>query len=184
MPYKSLPKLTSSALLDLILIHASITAESTFLTTPHYDRLSQSQAAWREVLKTLEEPAIEGCENTVNQAFAEYEALLNDYFWTLGIISAIEKHLSAGDGSEQQGNTPGSLIAAEGKLKQVCNQFSELMSAENKEKCEDYFMLRKSAVDIVGAYFCRHGMDFVNELLARVGLSNAQNDEEIPGSAI
>ena len=57
MPYKSLPKLTSSALLDLILIHASITAENTFLTTPHYDRLSQSQAAWREVLKTLEEPA-------------------------------------------------------------------------------------------------------------------------------
>ena len=52
------------------------------------------------------EPTIESYENAVNRAFADYEALLKDYFWSLGLISAVEKHLYVGDGSGQQQNTP------------------------------------------------------------------------------
>ena len=74
--------------------------------TPHFDQLSQSRVAWGEVRKALDEPTIESYENAVNRAFADYEALLKDYFWSLGLISAVEKHLYVGDGSGQQQNTP------------------------------------------------------------------------------
>ena len=184
MLHKLPPKITLSAFLDSILIHSSSAAEKKFQATPHFDRLSQSRVAWGEVRKALDEPTIESYENAVNRAFADYEALLKDYFWSLGLINVTENHLSTRGGSEPQQNAPVALIAAEDELKQVCNQFSELLSAENKEKYDDYFRQRKSAVDVVGAYCCRHGMDFMNALLNRVGLNNAQNDNEVSHSAL
>jgi hypothetical protein len=184
MLHKLPPKITLSAFLDSILIHSSSAAEKKFQATPHFDRLSQSRVAWGEVRKVLDEPTIESYENAVNRAFADYEALLKDYFWSLGLISIVEKPLSAGDGSEQQQNTPNAIIAAEDKLKQVYNQFSELLSVESREKFNDYFQQRKSAVDIVGAYCCRNGMDFMNTLLTQVGLNNEQNGEEVSHSAL
>ena len=106
MLHKLPPKITLSALQDSILIHSSSAAEKKFQATPHFDQLSQSRVAWGEVRKVLDEPTIESYENAVNRAFADYEALLKDYFWSLGLISAVEKHLYVGDGSGQQQNTP------------------------------------------------------------------------------
>ena len=184
MSHKPPSKITSSVFLDLILTYYSSAAEREFRATPLYEQFTQSQSTWSEILKTLDDPTIETYESTVNRAFAEYEALLKDYFWSLGLINVTENHLSTRGGSEPQQNAPGALIAAEDELKQVCNQFSELLSAENKEKYDDYFRQRKSAVDVVGAYCCRHGMDFMNALLNRVGLNNAQNDNEVSHSAL
>ena len=135
-------------------------------------------------IKALDEPTMENYKNTVNRAFSQYEPLLKDYFWSLGLISVVEKYLSDGDCSGQQQNAPSALIAAENELKQVCNHFSEFLNVESREKCDDYFRLRKSAVDIVGAYCCRHGMDFMNALLKRVGLSNEQNGEGVSRSVL
>ncbi len=177
MSNKPSADITSSTFLSLALTHASATAENAFRATPHYDQLQQSQVAWEKVLKTLGKSTIEHYENIVNGAFDEYQALLEDYFWTLGLISTIKKHLPAKGDLEQQQNTPSALIAVEGKLKQTCIQFSELLNAEVKEKCDRYLQLRKSAVDIAAACCCRHGMNFVNELLLRVGLNSEQNGE-------
>jgi hypothetical protein len=59
-----------------------------------------------------------------------------------------------------------------------------LLNAESKEKFDDYFHQRKVAVDMVGAYCCRHGMDFMNAALTRAGLNNGQNGEAVSHSAL
>ena len=184
MSHKPPSKIASSVFLDLFLTYYSSAAEREFRATPLYEQFTQSQSTWSAILKTLDDPTIETYESTVNRAFAEYETLLKGYFWSLGLINVAENHLSTRGGSEPQQNAPGALIAAEDKLTQVCNQFSELLSAESKEKFDDYFHHRKSAVDIVGAYCCRHGMDFMNALLTRAGLNNGQNGEEASHSTL
>ncbi len=39
-------------------------------------------------------------------------------------------------------------------------------------------------MDMVGAYCCRHGMDFMNAALTRAGLNNGQNSEAVSHSAL
>ena len=38
-------------------------------------------------------------------------------------------------------------------------------------------------MDMVGAYCCRHGMDFMNAALTRAGLNNGQNGEAVSHSS-
>ena len=168
------PKNRSKEFLDELLAHTTDAAASDFRSTQCYAEFERQETIWADFLKTLDQAAAEDYEETVEQAFAAYQQLLGDYFWTLGLIQAVEQYLQNDRDSGSPKRTPEAIIDAENALQETRVHFMECLSPVNRKIYAQYWGARKTAIDISSTYCGWYGMEFAKGLLARAGLTNCQ----------
>lgn len=102
-------------------------------------------------------------EQTVINAFCDYEGIYSDFYWTQGLLAAVQSSLNAPD------PIPG-LAESEEALRRSWDDFAGRLSEEQKAPFYNYVKAKKESIDSTKDCAYLHGYESAMALVSNIGI--------------
>ncbi|WP_300561665.1 hypothetical protein [uncultured Oscillibacter sp.] len=127
------------------------------------DAFDKVKVRWRRIFELLPQDIQVEYEETVLSAFCDYEGILENFYWTQGLLAAVQSNLKIPD------IVPG-LAEAERELSKSCADFVSNLNEEIVNEFHEYVRAKKNCIDESKDYSYLTGFELALALLNNIGL--------------
>ena len=159
---------TSDEFVDLFLIEMREEISSYRRLLPSFELYNEALKNWSVVQKQLDKSLFWEYDNLLTPAFIEYERLKSEYFWTMGLVDALNQRIQDMAVIETEMDLPDPL-GVEFRLDQACEHYIGQLEKEYRAKCREHLRIWKEWEKSDRYLYYKHGVGFAQKLLGRTG---------------
>jgi len=133
--------------------------------------LIYAKKAWGKYFDQLDCDTQVEYEQTVLTAFLDYQGIHNGFYWTQGLLMAVQSGLNI------PAPVPG-LEESEQALRNVWNRFAAKLGGEQRAAFYNYVALKKESIDTAKKCAYLHGFESALTLAGNIGIKVNEEDLE------
>lgn len=134
---------------------------------PNYEHYTKTVTEWSAIKRTLDESFFRAYDDVLTLAFIDYEKLISEFFWTLGLVDAVNQRIQDMTVIETGTDLP-DPSGVESNLNRVCEHYISRLEEKYRAKCSEHLRVWKEWASSGRYLYYKHGVEFTQKLLGRM----------------